>query len=1361
MADKATIVDVQMPPAADTPTEYYNPVTQGNTPEGRAVANHEARQKRTLEQSWTDAVNNSVAAKMIRNAQQRVDENAPALTQVGKSILAITGQAGRWGESTWDKSANFDSLTKDLPREYWEDVMEQDTLEGAKITRANIDDELRRLQRMGLDKGAAAIVSMAGSLADIDAPLVLASGGLVGAAKVSGKAAWLAGRAGLRTTTAARVGGFAAGVSGGAQAGAIIGVGETLNSDVSTWVDGVMITLTGAALGGTIGGIAPETMVPLNELRKNTLQRIQEGDPYFFDPEEVRLTDEVPASKVVDLSKPVVIEQPVVIKGGEKTVTIKGDTAYRVTPRNEEYADLPFVARPAKTIQNADGTFTEVMPTYRTTGTSGEFTQADGKAFSALQQEVYDAGYEWLDARPENMGIDSSGKGFVLDGAIIKRTDTPGPLRVVQIMQERGIDKRAAYAALQREDGVPTIKNVVTADVDDFDIPEFNPNANAQSLSAAFAGPTPSAFPALKDPVGNMSEMTKKIINASRNYIWSTGFDVKIKAALEDSWTKVANNRIFRTGTGDVTKLWESKSSVLNRMAAAVFEIPSGAVRGEVSNAAILKHAYEKRIMSHLDGVPGLMNEWARDHGHAWIKVPGTNRVVGTRRAGQQEFYRQVMLDMNAVAMGRQRNADPRVRGAADAYGAAGMESLDIMRGRANEIPLAGAEKLAPQSHFMPYRANGAKMAKLLQDGAIPDRKVLYDAYKQSYLDAGTFSDPVLAGHVAKAYVDRFLARGTQLDDSMLGLFSQDGREFLEQSLKSLGLSENAIKGFMRKFDQDAADRGKISSLKNRNDLDLSTPIGNTGLVIADMMRNDFDMVVSTYARQVAGNSALARHGITSRSNRQEWIDAAMAEQRALGEEVIDPQVIDAMFSEFDGGPQVGYDRISGQNRGIGVVSEVKSLTSLALLTFNGFAQLAETGVGIVSIGVKNWYNRGINRMVSQAIKDGNKNVLEELGHFMGAIGQDHNTLRMHLNLDEAAEYSVGDSTTKAFFVRGRELLNQANYIQGYTSLVNHVRGWQQEVAVLGMLDKISRMVKSGDMQPFQLGGRIQRDTGLDPDHFSRLEQLVNDGTIVFRTERTVLGDITYVDRLNMHLWDEDLAQDFASALGRAESQIVQQALAGETSRWMHTQWGSAVTHLQTFPLLAIQKQFFRNAMSRDGQTVALALAAYGTAYMALALRDQLTGTDRDAIERAKTAFGYSNITGWMPMYSDPVMSVLGLEDFRVNSFGPYARPVSVPMVDTMNNLYRASGAAVRATQGEDDWTDRQALRSVPFFRLVEAGVRVGSFGNVELLNNPQANRFAREATQSPKPPSFNDKLKELQQQTQPVAEQPDQVPVN
>jgi hypothetical protein len=138
--------------------------------------------------------------------------------------------------------------------------------------------------------------------------------------------------------------------------------------------------------------------------------------------------------------------------------------------------------------------------------------------------------------------------------------------------------------------------------------------------------------------------------------------------------------------------------------------------------------------------------------------------------------------------------------------------------------------------------------------------------------------------------------------------------------------------------------------------------------------------------------------------------------------------------------------------------------------------------------------------------------------------------------------------------------------------------------------------------------------------------------------------------------------------------------------------------------------------MNRDGQAVITALAAYGSAYTALSLRDAITGTDRDATERAKTAFGYSNLTGWMPMYTDPIASLLGMEDLRFNTFGPYARPMSVPIVDTLNNLYRAPGAIKDVVTGENNFTDNQAVRAIPFFRTVEAAVRMGTFGQVELL---------------------------------------------
>jgi hypothetical protein len=59
---------------------------------------------------------------------------------------------------------------------------------------------------------------------------------------------------------------------------------------------------------------------------------------------------------------------------------------------------------------------------------------------------------------------------------------------------------------------------------------------------------------------------------------------------------------------------------------------------------------------------------------------------------------------------------------------------------------------------------------------------------------------------------------------------------------------------------------------------------------------------------------------------------------------------------------------------------------------------------------------------------------------------------------------------------------------------------------------------------------------------------------------------------------------------------------------------------------------------------------------------------------------------------------------------------MSVPIIDTMNNLYRAPGAIQDVIAGENNFSDNQAVRAIPFFRTVEAAIRMGTFGQVELL---------------------------------------------
>jgi hypothetical protein len=187
-----------------------------------------------------------------------------------------------------------------------------------------------------------------------------------------------------------------------------------------------------------------------------------------------------------------------------------------------------------------------------------------------------------------------------------------------------------------------------------------------------------------------------------------------------------------------------------------------------------------------------------------------------------------------------------------------------------------------------------------------------------------------------------------------------------------------------------------------------------------------------------------------------------------------------------------------------------------------------------------------------------------------------------------------------------------------------------------------------------------------------------------------------FVNRLNIDQWDPDLADIFGSAMVRNMNQTVQKSMAGEQDAWMHTDWGSLMTHLKTFPMQAFQKQFMRNGRHMDMQAVAYMLTGLSSAMIAVNIRDALDGRERSTWDRAKAAFDYNNMTSWMGTAWDPAMTMLGLDDMRLNPYGPNAN-LTPPVISQMNKLIRVPGAIPKFLTGNADYYDRQALKAAPF----------------------------------------------------------------
>lgn len=791
----------------------------------------------------------------------------------------------------------------------------------------------------------------------------------------------------------------------------------------------------------------------------------------------------------------------------------------------------------------------------------------------------------------------------------------------------------------------------------------------------------------LSDPAGPVSKTQEDIVRNAAAWRHNSGWADRKADADNEWWAKVAMSDAFNLTTNNFRTLYRSKSAVLNYLAGNVFESPHGLGRGGFT-AATGMESYQRRIFGHITrGVPEAAQDWAKRHDKTMA-----NSGYGVSQEGLAAFNREVMLTINDRALGRSVARDPAVLRAADAYDAAAREGLDIGRGKPGQVAVDGFDQIKDRDGYTPYVWDGARLLKLITAGVV-DRKGVVDAMAQAYHTAAKVQHKD-AQKIAEAVVQRAISRDVDVDMSVASLFTGDGREFLRQSLLSAGTGHAEVEAIMARFTGDAAERGKESFAKSRNeiDLDFSIPTKNgTDLRVVDLMSNDLHGVWQRYTRRMSGSAALARVGLNNKTKITDLIMAARAEQRSLGEEPMDVDLLRAMFSHFDGGPIHGYSR-GVTNEGVGAeITMVKRMTNLSLLGKLGIAQLGETAGTIAQTGFEAWWRRGPMAAFDAQLRAGNKELLADMAYIMGDIGNDHHHFAPHLDLDNMS------NADRADWIKGMsKLTSNMQWVQSYTSGFNHVRKYQQQIAALGMADKVLRTVKQAaeageDIDP-ALMRRFQDDLGLLPDDIRQLESLISNGTIEFGSR----NGTEFVNRLNMDKWDFEFAELFGASMTRNLNQVVQKAMAGEQDAWMHTTWGSVITHLKTFPMLAVQKQFIRNMRHMDQQTLVLFLMGMATAGVATAIRDTVDGKERTPAQRAKAAFNYSNMTGWMPMAFDPVMSAVGLEDWRINAYGPVSE-YTPAAVTWLNRASRLPGALKDTASGNADWYDSQSIKALPF----------------------------------------------------------------
>jgi len=747
------------------------------------------------------------------------------------------------------------------------------------------------------------------------------------------------------------------------------------------------------------------------------------------------------------------------------------------------------------------------------------------------------------------------------------------------------------------------------------------------------------------------------------------GSNYEVKVPFTDKKIPVGQiaGTVFTLAQRDFTRLINSKSPASNFVAAEILESASGLVR-QGSSSAVLREMFHSAALVH-SAKP------LRDFRAAWMKSRGLNPI---RMESHRAFSAELRLQAQRRYLGQPVNDEyVDILNALDQTHA---EMLRRLQGVDEDRAVLGAREIEHRPGYFRYAWDPERFRTFLQRAG--GNKALVQAFTKGYMQASGL-DKKTARSVAKAVVRRFRTRGVGRDAADTRLLDLDSRSGIEEVLQDAKLSQKEIDRILQNITVNTQQRTKKGYLKQRVEVDLSTPIPGSEYRIVDLMA-DFERSLHQYVGDASGAAALAHKGIRSKAEMNELIDTIVEEQFALGENAMKREEIEAIFSQFTGGAHQGF-MWNHRNEGINPLTNVllKS-TRASLLQRTGLTQVMDAANGIVGNGLARYMEPimaelNINKpgVRTKAELQDFKDELDSIGVI---AGRDHDIFAPHLTIDEseiASSWLIG-SSQKAMGTIER----WTHFVSGQV----HVTKLQQQTAAAAITSNVIRTLAG---EKTNLTPRMLRDLGLEENRIAELTALINDGTINVSGARV---------NLNNKQWPDDLKLEFGAAMVRGMHQQVQRGLTGETSVWMNTDVGKLLSVLKTFSLVATQKQMARNLMI-GGKSHFVGASAWqlGFAYAVLSLAMAINGTEMSPFEKGRLAAAYTPNIGTIPMITDPMTSMLGFDDLNFSPYGRYTSYLDTPVFEVAKGLAQAPGGVIGTLSGEGTYDDMKNARTMFF----------------------------------------------------------------
>lgn len=754
----------------------------------------------------------------------------------------------------------------------------------------------------------------------------------------------------------------------------------------------------------------------------------------------------------------------------------------------------------------------------------------------------------------------------------------------------------------------------------------------------------------------------------------------RVQDVIHSSFLATDFDRIFRTNT-----------AVGQKLAYDFFENASGIVRNN-KNGAALYRMYQQQLHNEFKELAPRMEAWMRDQNMGVM-----SRLTDFKK--MQEFNESVISELQyRFHKTGQASTNAHILAAADEVDKWASRDIAVRKGRPGENHEFGTDTMTPKSGYYPQQWLGQKFRRLIESSnGRYGRKDIVDAIDELYAQMHPAMKPKDRKIWAESIVDRAGRSSEGLSMNVRGVLDGDGRGMVDDFLRRNGFNQQDADALLDRLAGNMETAGQKGNTKRRIDVDLRATASN-GIRFMDLVDTDIYATLSRRSHAAAGAGALARKGISSRVELQDYLEAVIQEQslssipKAPGvkagildnfEHLVDKdrhmtmEELQDVFSIFTGRPIEGAVSPA--------VQRMVRLTNLGLLGQLGLTQLAEAGPAMSAVGLRRFF-KDLPSDITHALKDPTSDLGIELKH-MGIMEPEEKLFRYD-NVYSAEKAATEDHE---WLSKADTLLQRASRIQGFTSGMFQVRRVQHKMAVTTGVNRIMQTIK-GEGGDFVTNLNRMRDMGLQQDEITRIKKYIDNGTITWKD-----GE---VHKLNLDKWDGTDVDDFTASINRFVDQQVQRAMAGENnSLFRKGGVASLFWHLKQFPMLAIEKQFMRNVRLADDETMGMFFYGLAAGAAAYSVKQAVNGnTDRLNLEDiARGAFNMSNLTGWMPMFIDPTAFLLGFD--TPFSGGRREGAVAVPPIYSyLNDLSAVPGAVQRIVNPfvEASNGDLKALQAIP-----------------------------------------------------------------